>query len=530
MLSVNYLRKAAIAAGSGVLLALAFPRFELFYLVFVALVPLFFVLRGEKGVRAFGLGFITGFVFYLISLFWITEAMSNYSALGFWPSVLILLLLVAYLAALVGVFANVVSLCRLEGLGAILVPMVWVALEFTKSKLFSEFPWNDLSWALYRQTRLIQIADILGGYGVSFGIVLVNWLVFLILTRLLGLRVEHGWRRPLAAIAAVFVFAWGYGSVRLLSFSASPASPTPMKVGIIQPNIAQAMKLNGRFMRETLKTYEQQAAELLATGVDVVVLPEAAINDPYNVSADFKEWVKRTFSDPGPPGSHRRAGCTVLFGALAEENGQYMNSAFVVDPAGRTHRYDKVHLVPFGEYVPFSWLLSFVEAIAGYEGSLTAGPGLSVLPLGDLTVGVPICYEIVFPEISREFVNKGADLICTLSNDAWFGKTSGPYQHFSATVFRAIENRVPVLRCANSGVSGLVDATGRIRLETPIYVRRTDVVEVQTSKQTSVFRKVGELFAYLCFAGSILVGVKGARRTGPTSRRPLGRRVFGLAA
>ena len=524
VLKVNYLRKVAIAAGSGVLLALAFPRFELFYLVFVALVPLFFVLRGEKGIRAFGLGFITGFVFYLISLFWITEALSNYSALGFWSSVLILLLLVAYLAALVGVFANVVSLCRLEGLGAILVPMFWVALEFTKAKLFSGFPWNDLSWALYRQTTLIQIADTLGGYGVSFGIVLVNWLVFLVLTRLLKLRVETGWRRPLAAIAAVFVFAWGYGSVRLLSL---PPSRTSMKVGIIQPNIRQAVKLNGRFVREMLKTYEQQAAELRDKGVDVMVLPEAAINDPYNVRVDLQEWVRRTFSDPG---SDRPAGCTVLFGALATENGRYMNSAFVVDPAGRTHRYDKVHLVPFGEYVPFSWLLSFVEAIAGYEGSLTEGPGLSVLPLGDLTIGVPICYEIVFPEISRKLVNKGADLICTLSNDAWFGETSGPYQHFSATVFRAIENRVPVLRCANSGVSGLVDATGRIRLETPIYARRTDVVEVQLAKQTSVFREVGELFAYLCFAGSILVGVKGARRTRPTSRQPLGRRAFGLAA
>ncbi|MBN2209657.1 MAG: apolipoprotein N-acyltransferase [Candidatus Coatesbacteria bacterium] len=520
---IDYWRKAAIAAGSGLLLALAFPRFELFYLVFVALVPLFIALRGEKGLRAFGLGFTTGFVFHLISLFWITEAMSNYSALGLWPSVLILLLLVAYLAALVGVFANVVSLCGLEGLGTILIPMFWVALEFTKSKLFSGFPWNDLSWALYRQTRLIQIADVLGSYGVSFGIVLVNWLVFLILTRLLKLRVEPGWSRPLAALAAVFVFAWGYGSVRLLSFSPSPISPPPTKVGIIQPNIPQAMKLSGRFEAETLRTYEQQAAELRAKGVDIMVLPEAAINDPYNVRPDLQGWVKKTFSDPGSLGP---AGCTVLFGALAMENGQYMNSAFVVDPAGRTHRYDKVHLVPFGEYVPFSWLLSFVEAIAGYQGSLTEGPGHSVLPLGDLTIGVPICYEIVFPEISREFVNKGADLICTLSNDAWFGETSGPYQHFSATVLRAIENRVPVLRCANSGVSGLVDATGRIRLETPIYTRRTDVVEVQIAKQTSVFRKVGELFAYLCSVGSILAGIKGARRTGTNPRQPLGRRVF----
>ena len=499
-LRASYWRKAAVAAGGGVLLALAFPRFELFYLVFVGLVPLFFILRNEKGVRAFGLGFITGFFFYLISLFWITEALSNYSALGVWSSVLILMLLVAYLSALVGVFANVVSFCRLDGRGAVLVPTFWVAIEFIKAKVLSGFPWNDLSWTLYRQTTLIQIADTLGSYGLSFGIVLVNWLIFLLVARLVKLRVELGWGRILATLALVFVFAWGYGSIRLSTFPPSSAS---IRVGIIQPNIPQAMKLSGRFMQQMLKTYEQQAAELQAKGVDVAVLPEAAINHAYNVRPASQSWVKRTFGDNG---------CTVLFGALAAENGRYMNSAYVVEPGGQTHRYDKVHLVPFGEYVPLSWLLSFVEALAGHQGSLTEGPTHSVLPLGDLSIGVPICYEIVFPEIAREFVKNGADLICTLSNDAWFGRSSGPYQHFAATVFRAIENRVPVLRCANSGVSGFVDATGRIGLETPIFVRRTDVVEVQIAKLTSVFRTVGELFAYLCFAGSILVGVNSACR------------------
>ena len=128
-LTISYWRKTAIAAVGGLLLALAFPRFELFYLVFVALVPLFFVLRNEKGIRAFGLGFSTGFVFYLISLFWITEALSNYSALGFWSSVLILLLLVTYLSALVGVFANVVSFCRMDGRSVLLVPMFLVGLS-----------------------------------------------------------------------------------------------------------------------------------------------------------------------------------------------------------------------------------------------------------------------------------------------------------------------------------------------------------------------------------------------------------------
>lgn len=510
----DYIRKAIVAVGSGILLALAFPKFELFYLVFVALVPLFLVLRGERGLRAFGLGFITGFLYYLISLFWISNAMRNYSNLGFVPSVLVVLLLVCFLAALVGVFANMVSLCRLGGTSIILVPMFWVAMELVKAKVISGFPWNDLYWALYRQTRLIQIADILGGDGISFGIVLVNWLAFLLLAKLLRGPVKLGYFRLVAGLCLVFAVAWAYGGIRLAFLR--PATRT-IKMAIIQPNIPQAMKLSGHFRGQILKVYEQQAAEPQLKGIKVAVLPEAAMGDTYNTSPTSQAWVERTFSERG---------CTALFGSLARDDGRYMNSAFVVEPSGRTSRYDKVHLVPFGEYVPYPSLLSFVEALAGYEGSLTEGHALHVLPLRDIKVGVPICYEIIFPEVSREFANAGADLICTLSNDAWFGRTSGPYQHFAAAVFRAIENRVPVLRCANSGISGLVDATGTIRLRTPIFVRRSDVVDVPIGKQSSVFRKIGKLFAYLCFAGSIAVGIRSSYGVKLASRRYLGPRVF----
>ena len=491
----NYLLKAIVAVGSGVLLALAFPKFELFYLVFVALVPLFLILRGERGLRAFGLGFITGFFYYLISLFWISNAMRNYSNLGFLPSVLVVLLLVCYLAALVGVFANMVSFCRINGASIVLVPMFWVTMELVKAKVISGFPWNDLYWTLYQQTRLIQVADILGGEGISFGIVLVNWLAFLMLAKALGGPVKLGYLRILAGLCLVFAFAWGYGSFRLASLQ--PPART-IKMAIIQPNIPQAMKLSGHFRGQILRVYEQLAEAPQLKGIKVAVLPEAAMCGAYNTSLTSQFWVKRTFSERG---------CTVLFGSLSRDDDRYMNSAFVVEPGGRTSRYDKVHLVPFGEYVPYPSLLSFVNALAGYEGSLTEGEDLHVLPLRDIKVGVPICYEIIFPEISREFVNDGADLICTLSNDAWFGRTSGPYQHFAAAVFRAVENRVPVLRCANSGVSGLIDATGIIRLRTPIFVRRTDVVDVPIGKHTSLFRKLGNLFAYLCFAGSIAVGI-----------------------
>ncbi|MBN1592730.1 MAG: apolipoprotein N-acyltransferase [Candidatus Coatesbacteria bacterium] len=498
--ATRYFRKAIVAACSGITLALAFPKFELSWLVFFALVPIFYISRNESGPGAFLLGTIAGFSFNFIAFFWITEAMSNFSDLGFVPSVMVLLLLVAYLAVYFGILANVASMIRLNGLSVLVIPALWVALEFAKSKIISGFPWNDLSWALYRHTTFIQIADTLGSYGVSFVIVLFNWLLFLMLARFTGDRVEIRITHVLAVLVLVPLGIYVYGAARLASL---PEPSKTLKVGIIQPSIPQAMKLSGRFMQEMLDTYQSQAFELEAKGVKVMLLPEAAINVAYNVRANSQNWVKQTFSDRG---------CFVLFGALAREGENYMNSAYVVSPNGETQRYDKVHLVPFGEYIPYSWLLSFIEAIAGQQGSLSEGTTHAILQLDGVWVGVPICYEIIFPEIARTFVNRGADLICTLSNDAWFGKTSGPYQHFAASVFRAIENRVPVIRCANSGVSGSVDYRGIIRLETPIFTRRTDIVEVGIAAQGSVFRVIGSLFAYLCVTCSIVAGVVYAKR------------------
>ncbi|MBN2209147.1 MAG: apolipoprotein N-acyltransferase [Candidatus Coatesbacteria bacterium] len=489
-----FLRKAILAAASGLLLALAFPKFELVYLVLVAFVPLFFSLESERGMRAFWLGFIAGFLFYIISLFWITEAMRNYSDLDFVLSIIVLLLFVGYLASLIGAFANIVSMSANSRLSVLTVPMFWVAIELVKAKIMSGFPWNNLNWAVYRQTTFIQIADALGGYGISFGLVAVNWLLYLAISRLMGRRSGPSIPRIAIALAVLLLFAWGYGHYRL---STPPPCTASLKAGIIQPNIPQAMKLDSRFAWQMLQTYAQLAEGLPLEELDMAVLPEAAITVAFNESRGAQSWVKQTFSDRG---------CPVLLSSVATKDGGFTNSAFVVEPDGRTYRYDKVHLVPFGEYNPFPVLLHFIEVLAGYEGSLEKGEQHFVLPLDDILLGVPICYEIIFPEISREFVNNGADLICTLSNDTWFGETSGPYQHFSSAIFRAVENRIPVLRCANSGISGLIDATGRIVLETPIFVTRADVVQIDLRGGNSLFRKVGDLFAYLCLAGAILAG------------------------
>ena len=502
--------KTLLAATCGILLALAFPKFECFYLVLVAFVPLFFALQSEKGKRAFFLGFVAGLFFYFISLFWITEAMSNFSDLGFLGSVLILLILVAYLSLFVGAFANIVAMARHSNWSVLLIPVFWVSLEFIKSRILSGFPWNNLSWSLYRQTVFIQIADIAGDYGISFCIVLINWLLFLMLARLVRMRAGLGYAHIIISLILLFASTWGYGTYRLSNLDESGKK---LSVGIVQPNIPQAMKLRANSLPHMLSIYGQLAVALPADVLDLIVLPEAAITTAYNDCEWSQLWVKRTFGGL----------CPVLFGAVASTNGDYRNSAFLVDKSGGTSRYDKVHLVPFGEYNPFPRLLHFVEAMAGYEGSLTMGEGHSTLQLGALSIGVPICYEIIFPEISRDFVANGADIICTMSNDAWFGRTSGPYQHFAVCVLRAIENRVPVLRCANSGVSGLVDSGGRIKLETAIFARRADVVSVQTAGNKGSSQRATGLFAYLCLAVSIVVGLGRVEGIARAVRRPLRR-------
>ena len=192
----------------------------------------------------------------------------------------------------------------------------------------------------------------------------------------------------------------------------------------------------------------------------------------------------------------------LLFGSPAvKDYNKLLNRAYLISPKGEIlSRYDKMHLVPFGEYVPLTKLLFFINKMVEGIGDFTSGEEYSVMKTDGGRFGVVICYEIIFPELVREFVKKDANFMTTITNDAWFGKSSAPYQHFSMAVFRAIENRVPVVRAANTGISGTIDSLGRIKKATDIFVETyiTDEIEISKEHKKTFYTRYGDIFSYIC--------------------------------
>jgi apolipoprotein N-acyltransferase len=250
-----------------------------------------------------------------------------------------------------------------------------------------------------------------------------------------------------------------------------------------------------------VEKYNRLSAAINSRQPDLIVWPESAT--PFYFLHDIEpselvfEGINQTKTDYliGSPSVVRD-----------EDVVHYFNSAYLVSPNTREiSKYDKTHLVPFGEYVPFKKWLPFLGKIVAQVGDFIAGKEGNTLPWKGYHLGVQICYEIIFPGLSRAMVANNASLLINITNDAWFGKTSGPYQHFSMTVFRAVENRRTLVRSANTGISGFVDPAGRILTATPLLEEAAIVHPIPLLKKKSVYTRIGDLFAQTIFAGMLLV-------------------------
>jgi apolipoprotein N-acyltransferase len=361
---------------------------------------------------------------------------------------------------------------------------------------------------------VIQIADLTGVYGVSFLLVLSNVAVAQMVKVLINLRGSKAYLRqmwnPLWAGGALISLALIYGSVRLSMLSDQPASGS-LKVGLIQGNINQAQKWDPAYQQETLEIYKELTRQALGSAstrnkgkpLDLIVWPETATPFFFEQEQVYREGLKAFTQDLQTP---------LLFGSPAMSLTQadtitrwdsdrftLFNSAYLLSDDGMpVARYDKIHLVPFGEYVPLSSLLFFVHKLVEGIGDFGAGTEFTVMETTRARFGVVICFEVIFPELVRPFVREGAQLMATLTNDAWFGRSSAPYQHFSMVVFRSVENRVPFIRAANTGITGSIDATGRILGTTELFVKTYLVHEINLKKIKSFYTLYGDLFAYLC--------------------------------
>jgi apolipoprotein N-acyltransferase len=388
-----------------------------------------------------------------------------------------------------------------------LTPLIWVALEYIRSFIFSGFPWELLGYSQYNRLQLIQISDILGVYGLSALIAFVNGAVFITLLYF----VKRRWQQTdipkklaagsMMAVILTVALTWSYGHWRLKAIDSLITAAPKTRISVIQGNIDQAVKWDPAFQLETIEKYNQLSASVSKQQPDLIVWPESAT--PFYFLYDVApskmviEGIRQSGTDYliGSPSFLRTDGVV-----------QYYNSAYLIIPEKKTMgKYDKTHLVPFGEYVPFKEWLPFLGKIVAQVGDFRAGKVGNTLPWRQEQLGVQICYEIIFPGLSRAMAKNDASILINITNDAWFGKTSGPYQHFSMTVFRAVENRRSLARSANTGISGFIDPAGRILASTDLLQDAVATQMVPMLKERSIYTQIGDLFARVCLALVLLI-------------------------
>jgi len=498
-----------LSAVSGILLIFSFPNLDFGFFAWFALVPLFYAVEGKNLLGALVLGLVTGFISFLGILYWIIVAVHTYGNVPLILSGLILLLLIAYLSLYVGTFTFLTRFLQTHfGFQIIILsPLLWVGLEYLRSFFLTGFPWAILGYSQHLNLPFIQSADILGAYGLSFALVLVNVTLYLIIRQWPTKSFPY---RVVIVTVIILLGFFVYGHVRIAAVERQAACQPSLKIGLVQGNIDQSMKWDESFRRETMAIYERLTLKVGQEKPDLILWPETAT--PFFFQ-DAKEYQPLILDIPV------NTKAFLLFGTpsykIEKGKANHYNSAYLASPSGQIiGKYDKIHLVPFGEYVPLSDLLSFIGSLGEGIGDFKSGKEIFNFSLPHGKFGVLICFEIIFPDLCRRFVKQGAELLVTITNDAWFGKTSAPYQHFSIAAFRAVENRVFVARAANTGITGLIGPTGKILKQGAIFKEETMTGTIPLMKEKTFYTQYGDVFAWVCSGFSALfLSIAAFRRT-----------------
>jgi apolipoprotein N-acyltransferase len=507
---------------SGLLLVLSFPKIDLFLFAWVALVPLLIFLYDKDKKTAFKAGLFFGIVYFFGTTYWIYHSINKYGSIPFVPSILIVLLLCLYLSFYLALFSFLYSsYIRKTDLPVMLVaPVFWTVLEFGRSYAMTGFPWSSLGYSQYKFLAFIQIADITGVYGISFLLVAINgaFADALLLKRRKMERPLYSLIPTISGFVILFIAlltTFSYGLYKLNQKRAG----SNIRAAVIQGNIEQDKKWDPAYQNAVINTYQELSLAASQDNPHIIVWPETSV--PFYFGKD-RAFTENLVSFQKQLNSYLLFGSVLAKEQKSEVRSQksekkdffkqtisYTNSAVLLDKNGNvSYIYDKIHLVPFGEYVPLRKLLFFIDKLVVGVGDYIPGDSYikAVTPFGSF--GTLICYEIVFPGLVRKFYVRGGDFIITITNDAWFGKTHGPYQHFSMAVFRAIENRKPVIRAANTGISGFIDSSGRILGTTKLFDRTFLIKDIKTDRTLTLYTKYGDIFSYLCIVCSVLLLIK----------------------
>jgi len=496
---------------SSILLVLSYPKFDFWFLMWGALIPFMFALDKKTFGQAFRIGFLCGCIFFGGTLYWFIHTTSSGVVPGF-LAFLGTVLLVLYLSLYFGLFGCAWVLFRKRTMiwKLFLLPSAWVALEFLRDRLFTGFGWVSLGHSQYKILPLIQIVDVTGMFGISFLIVMVNYFLKETLTAFTDSRKESMSAIHLSffILLSIWLFVFAYGMIHLIPTQQLEET----KIAIVQGNVEQDRKWDNSAWPEIMEKYLALTEEAAETKPDIIIWPETAFPGYLWEAQGRFDKLKEFVADMKVP---------LLVGIATREGGRYHNSAILVSENGEEiAQYNKLHLVPFGEFIPFREQIPFISYFIPI-GDFSPGEELTLFPIrSDAAASKPenkyfsvlVCFEDTVSGVSRKLVNNGANLLVNITNDGWFLDTKAPFLHLQASVFQAVQNRRSLVRATNTGVSCFVDQFGRIysavkdRQGRKTYISGLSVGKVAFNNKRSFYTKFGDIFTYLCFS-CILLGV-----------------------
>ena len=486
---------------SAVLFSAAFPPSPLGFVAYVSLVPLLMALENKSPGPAFGIGYLFGLISNVLLLFWV-----GWATIG--GTIAALVLLCLYTAFLCWFYSFLQK--KWQRSAVFFFPFLWVAMEYARSLTEMSFPWLNLAYTQTYYLKLIQYASLWGNYAVSFWILLLNLLVYLLFRR------RTGWKTATILFAILMVLPYIYGT-RAMS---GKIEGEEIKIALLQGNMNPEIKWDQDLLDYNIQTYIDMSQEAARESVDFIIWPETAAPCYLAAEGVYLEKVQQTCDQLNVP---------LLVGTndyrvAPDGNIEYFNSAFLFTPyADHPAVYNKIHLVPFSEKLPYDEYLGITKRIQLGQSDFSNGKEYTTFQIPKGKFAVLICFESVYPALVRQFVNRGIDFLVNITNDGWFGKTHGPFQHARIAVFRAIENRMAIARCANTGISMFVDPYGRVRKPTRVYTRDMVIDSIPLKGSGKVgwsartfYARHGDWFAQACLLIAFVATLTALVRKSPT--------------
>jgi apolipoprotein N-acyltransferase len=467
---------------SALLMSLAFHPLPLHFLAWFGLVPLLMATEGMNPARSFRAGILFGFVFALCVLFWIVflQIEANIKLLILFGLIVLFLYIGLYFG---------VALLMTKKIGIWIFPFIITGLEYIRGTGEIGFPWLTFGYTQAHYPLLIQQASLYGVYGISFWLVLLNVAIYK--------AIRNKRMSSYLTAIVIFVLPMVYGSAR----HRESGTPQTAYVGIVQPNIDPNLKFSRELRYKTFERLINLSAQCAATGLkeyghtlDLIIWPETATPVFLKSPGKYQDLVKHLAS---------RLHVPIFTGTAIYEPkiNEIYNGAVLIEPDKDIEQeYRKIHLVPFGEHIPFDRYIPLLRAVDFGEGDYSPGTSYAVFKTPAFNFACLICFESIFPELSRKFVNEGAQVLINITNDGWFGKISGSQQHSDMAILRSVENGVVLLRSANTGISMITDQYGRVLVERPLFIEDIIVSAVDIKAVNTPYRNIGDTLPVICLA------------------------------